>query len=138
MPNTINNIPATCLRIIKLILIARPASPAPAPRPTKTALNPATNISEWINMRALFFLAPGDRISGPARMAIYIGARGKTHGRRKELSPATKAVTTDMLSTDLYHNIKVWGVKKLPSSMKKPMLPKVNVLRCHDGLNRIS
>ena len=68
-------------------------------------------------------------------MAIYIGARGKTHGRRKELSPATKAVTTDMLSTDLYHNIKVCGVKKLPVSMKKAILPKVNVLRCHDGLN---
>jgi len=38
------------------------------------------------------------RISGPHRLAKYIGTRGSTQGDRKEASPAPKATKKDIFS----------------------------------------
>jgi len=59
---------------------------------------PMTKLREWRNRGMRILVTPAPNISGPAKVARYTGTRGKTHGDRKDNSPALKATIIDTFS----------------------------------------
>ena len=95
-PKAINRLPAILLSRAVLGLIAKPVSPAIAPKVTKIIEKPMTKLSEWRNMVSRFLLGPVSNISGPYKLAKYTGTSGTTQGDRKDSTPALKAATIGM------------------------------------------
>lgn len=69
-----------------------PINEAERPRMIKTREKPATKISEE---KSSFFFPPVSAYS-PSRRDIYDGTRGKTHGEKKEIKPAPKAINMEI------------------------------------------
>ena len=92
IPSKVMKIPAIIRIMLLCIVMVVPMSPTEAPRKTKIIEKPTTKQRLWNKVGQKLFLVLDSIAVDPAKLAIYAGTSGKTHGDMKDSIPAIKAL----------------------------------------------
>ena len=92
IPNRIIIPPAICRRSREYATITLPIRPTDAPSIIKIMEKPSTKKRLWKSVGHRLVLVSDSIAVVPARLAIYAGTSGNTHGEMNDSSPALKAI----------------------------------------------
>ena len=94
-------IPAKILNGNELVKSIFPTKVADAPNTINTTEKP--NENKIVGIKLTFFDSSNFSSVVPDIYEIYPGIRGKTHGDKKLINPALKAINNSVISSSIFH-----------------------------------